>query len=434
MAPFPCGVCKKKFNTRPRIISHALETGHNANQCCRVCLRWFQSTSAFAAHAKSAAHLEEEAKQSQSLSASVTDSKETSTDAIDSKETLTDAPPPVQLQFGDVCYTCLTHQQQDEVFNQLSAKCHSVEILEKEGYILDVEKGPTTKKQKPRPSLADFQQTPPVQPATIKRRAVVVDCEMAETTDGSDELVSLYVMDFLTGETLIDSLVLPSRPIADWRAKIHGINATIMSEAAAHQNALRGWAAAREELWKHVDESTILVGQSILFDFEALRLIHMRVMDSAILATEAVFNKTGKKYRKPRRRWGLQELCEKFLGIQIRNGDGIHSNMEDVLAAREVVLQCLLKPENFKEWADKAREDFWKPKEGSKNQKKKKTKRPTHQIAKQAAPALETIEDSEDIYYILDDDDISYDFEDVRAYCVERDWFIDFGADIAYYE
>lgn len=421
MAPFPCGVCKKKFNTRPRIISHALETGHNANQCCRVCLRWFQSASAFAAHAKSAAHLEEEAKQSQSLSASVTDSKETSTDA----------PPPVQLQFGDVCYTCLTHQQQDEVFNQLSAKCHSVEILEKEGYILDVEKGPATKKQKPRPSLADFQQTPQIQRATIKRRAVVVDCEMAETSDGSDELVSLYVMDFLTGETLIDSLVIPSRPITDWRAKIHGIDATIMSEAGAHQNALHGWAAAREELWKHIDESTILVGQSILFDFEALRLIHMRVVDSAILATEAVFNKTGKKYRKPRRRWGLQELCEKFLGIQIRNGDGIHSNMEDVLAAREVVLQCLLKPEHFKDWADKAREDFWKPKEGSKNQKKKKkTKEPTHQIAKQAAPALETIED---FYDSLDDDDIFYDFEDARGFYMERDWFINVGAGIAYY-
>ncbi|PKK49515.1 hypothetical protein CI102_5152 [Trichoderma harzianum] len=379
MAPFPCGVCKKKFKTRPRIISHALETGHNANQCCRVCLRWFNSASALADHAKSAAHLEEEAKQSQSASASVTDSK----------ETLTEAPPPVQLQFGDVTYTCLTHQQQDEIFNQLSAKCHSAEILEKEGYILDVEKGPTRKKEKPRPSLADFQQTPPIQPATIKWRAVVVDCEMAEAFDGSDELISLYVMDFLTGETLIDSLVISPRLITDWRTKIHGIDATIICEAVEHQNALHGWAAAREELWKHIDESTILVGQSILFDFEVLRLIHMRVVDSAILATEAVFNKMGKKYKKPRRRWGLQELCETFLGIQIRSGDGIHSNMEDVLAAREVVLQCLLKPDHFKDWADKAREDFWKPKEGSKNQKKKKkTKEPTHQIAKQAAPAV----------------------------------------------
>ncbi|KAK0755265.1 hypothetical protein N5P37_012090 [Trichoderma harzianum] len=200
-------------------------------------------------HAKSAAHLEEEAKQSQSASASVTDGQ----------EALTDAPPPVQLTFGDVCYTCLTHQQQDEIFNQLSAKCHPAEILEKEGYILDVEKGPMRKKKKPRPSLADFQQTPQIQRATIKRRAVVVDCEMAETSDGSDELVSLYVMDFLTGETLIDSLVIPSRPITDWRAKIHGIDVTMMSEVAIHRNALHGWAAAREELWKHVDESTILV-------------------------------------------------------------------------------------------------------------------------------------------------------------------------------
>ncbi|KAL7953466.1 ribonuclease H-like domain-containing protein [Trichoderma compactum] len=420
MAPFPCGVCKKIFKTRPRIISHALETGHNANQCCRVCLRWFKSASASADHAKSAAHLEEEAKLSQATSTSVTDSR----------ETLTTAPPPVQLRFGDVFYTCLTYQQQDEVFNQLSAKCHSAEILEKEGYILDAEKGPTKKKEKPRPSLADFQQTPQIQRATIKRRAVVIDCEMAGTCDGSDELISLYMMDFLTGETLIDSLVIPSRPITDWRAKIHGIDATIINEAAAHQNALHGWAAARKELWKHVDESTILVGQSILFDFEALRLIHMRVVDSAILATEAVFSKTGKKNRMPRRRWGLQQLCETFLGIQIRSGDGIHGNMEDVLAAREVVLQCLLKPNDFKKWATKARQDMWKPKEGSKNEKKKKTKQPTHEIAKQAAPALEPIEGYEDFYDSLDDEDIFYDFEDAR---MERDWFTNVDADIAYY-
>lgn len=405
MAPFPCDVCKKKFKTRPRIISHALETGHNANQCCRVCLRWFKSASASADHAKSAAHLEEEAKLSQSASVSVTHRK----------ETLTDAPPPVRLQFGDVVYTCLTHQQQDEVFNQLSAKCHSTEMLEKEGYILDVEKGPTKKKEKPRPSLTDFRQTPQSQRATIKRRAVVVDCEMAETFDGSDELISLYVMDFLTGETLIESLVIPSRPITDWRAKIHGIDATIINEAAANQNALHGWAAAREELWKHIDESTILVGQSILFDFEALRLIHTRVVDSAILATEAVFNKTGKKNKKPRRRWGLQELCETFLDIQIRSGDGIHDNMEDVLAAREVVLKCLLKPNDFKEWATKTREDFWKPKAGSKNSKKK-TKEPAHQIAKQAASALEPVEVYEDFYDSLDDEDIFYDYEDAGMF------------------
>ncbi|KAL7907364.1 hypothetical protein GGI35DRAFT_470583 [Trichoderma velutinum] len=351
---------------------------------------------ALADHAKSALHHEEEAKISQFPSASVTDSKETSTDASS----------PVQLQFGEVTYTSITHQQQDDVFHQLSARCHSTE------------KGPTTKMKKPRPSLADFQQTPLIDPSTIKRRAVVIDCEMAETFDGSDKLISLCAINFLIGETLVNSFISPSRPIANWRTKIHGIDATVINEAATHHKVLHGWAAARRELWKHIDESTILIGQTILFDFEALRLIHMRVVDSAILATQAVFDRKGNKNKnkKPGRRWGLQELCEKFLGIQIRNGDGIHNSMEDVLAAREVVLQCLLKPEDFKKWADKAREDFWKPKAGGKS-RKKKTKKPTLQSAEQAAPAFAPIEDYGDFYDSLDEDGISTPL-DARSYAI----------------
>ncbi|EGR44316.1 uncharacterized protein TRIREDRAFT_42264, partial [Trichoderma reesei QM6a] len=190
-----------------------------------------------------------------------------------------------------------------------------------------------------------------------KRRAVVIDCEMAEAADGSDELISLCAIDFLTGETLVNNLVVPSRPIKDWRTDIHGIEVSKLYEAIMNQRALSGWIGARQELWKHIDDITIVIGQSICYDFEALRLVHTRVVDSAMLATEAVFyNRAAKK--KPGRRWGLQELCKTFLGIEIRAEGGTHDNLEDVLAAREVVLQVLLKPARFQCWADKARKDF----------------------------------------------------------------------------
>ncbi|KAL7952053.1 ribonuclease H-like domain-containing protein [Trichoderma barbatum] len=278
-----------------------------------------------------------------------------------------------------------------------------------------------------------------MQSSVTRRRAVVIDCEMAESFDGSDELISLCAIDFLTGEMLIDSFVSPSRRITDWRTKIHGIDAAVMIEAVKAQNVLHGWAAARAELWKHIDENTVLIRQTVLFDFEALCLIHTRIVDSAILATQAVFYNKKKNNRKPRWRWGLQELCETFLGIHIRSGDGIHSNLEDVLAAREGVLQYLLKPDDFKKWADNARENFWKPKTGSKNLKKKKTKKKDskktalHSL-EQAAPALEPIEEYEGFYDSHDDDDFYYhDVDDDEIFKQERGWFIKLGIDIAYY-
>ncbi|KAK1238451.1 hypothetical protein MKX07_006597 [Trichoderma sp. CBMAI-0711] len=337
------------------MFEHALSTSHDMSHCCLECSRWFKTEGDRKAHMNSSVHVNVKAAKPQSNSPYASVSQ--------SSQLLTNAPNVVPLQFGRVTYTCLSQNEQNAVFKKLLTRVHSVESLAEEGYTVNLEKGPTTKPKKPRPSLADFRQTPMWQPAVKKRRAVVIDCEMAEAADGSDELISLCAIDFLTGETLVNNLVVPSRPIKDWRADIHGIDVSKLYEAIMNQRALSGWIAARQELWKHIDDITIVIGQSICYDFEALRLVHTRVVDSAMLATEAVFyNRAGKK--KPGRRWGLQELCKTFLHIEIRAEGGIHDDLEDVLAAREVVLQVLLKPVMFQAWADKARKDFWEPKVG----------------------------------------------------------------------
>lgn len=337
------------------MFEHALSTGHEMNHCCLGCSRWFKTEGDRNAHTNSRVHAKEAVEP-------VPNSPDASVG--ESHQTFANASPILPLRFGRVTYTRLARNEQEAVFKKLLHRVHSVQSLAEEGYTVDLEKGPTVKPKKPRPSLADFRQTPTWQPAIGKRRAVVIDCEMAEAMDGSDELVSLCAIDFLTGEMLINNLVVPSRPIKDWRANIHAIDVPRLYEAMMNQKALSGWAAARQELWKHIDGTTILIGQSICYDFEALRLVHTRVVDSAMLATEAVFhNRAGK--RKPGRRWGLQELCKTFLEIEIRAEGGIHDDVEDVLAAREVVLQALLKPARFQAWAEKARKDFWKPKAGS---------------------------------------------------------------------
>lgn len=72
-------------------------------------------------------------------------------------------------------------------------------------------------------------------------------------------------------------------------------------------------------------------------------MIHHRVVDSSIMATNAVGI--------PALRWGLAKLCSQLCGIDIREGDrGIHDCLEDVHATREVVLFCTQSKEEFQCW------------------------------------------------------------------------------------
>lgn len=193
-------------------------------------------------------------------------------------------------------------------------------------------------------------------------KAVVLDCEMVGVQGGASELVSLTAVDFVTGEMIVDSLVKPQQPVVDWRTQIHGISPAVLVMARAQGLTLDGWQAARAELFKHVDQDTVLIGQSLQYDLDALHIRHARVVDSAILASEAVFGSKGKP-----RYWGLglKDICSELLCLKIREGaplaaSNVHEGLEDVLAAREVVLYCLEQPTAFKTWARGKRNSFWR--------------------------------------------------------------------------
>ncbi|KAI5849906.1 ribonuclease H-like domain-containing protein [Tricharina praecox] len=185
-------------------------------------------------------------------------------------------------------------------------------------------------------------------PQTSKRRAVTLDCEMAGVARGQAEVILLCAADYMTGETLVNSLVRPTSRVVDWRSRFSGVTAEAMATATEQGDTLDGWRGARAELWKHVDADTILVGHSLQHDLDVLRMIHTRVVDSAILARNAVGSA---------RQWGLKALCGEFLGIDIQNG-GLrgHDCMEDALAAREVVLWCLQNPSLLAGWGEMVNE------------------------------------------------------------------------------
>ena len=167
---------------------------------------------------------------------------------------------------------------------------------------------------------------------------------MAGVAGGAGEVILLCVTDYVTGALLINQFVCPSEKITQMRSSIHGISKSTLDNAILQRQTLSGWEGARSELWKYIDDNTILVGHALGHDLDGLRIIHPRIVDSGILSRNAVGIH--------RIQWGLQVLCSELLDIEIRqNKEGIHDCLEDVLATRELVLFCTRKFDVFQSWA-----------------------------------------------------------------------------------
>lgn len=162
----------------------------------------------------------------------------------------------------------------------------------------------------------------PTNPKACK--AVGIDCEMGFTTQGF-ELLRITAIDFLTGEEVIDILVRPFGEVVDLNTKFSGI-AQISEDAEEFQ-------AAIARLGSVIDHETILIGHGLENDLNAMRFLHSRVVDTAILYP--------KHKATPKFRYSLKQLCFEFLGRTIQTGE--HDSSEDSLAAIDIVKHFIKK-------------------------------------------------------------------------------------------
>jgi DNA polymerase III, epsilon subunit and related 3''-5'' exonucleases len=174
---------------------------------------------------------------------------------------------------------------------------------------------------------------------------------MVEVDHHTSEVVRLCAVDFLTGSILIDTYVMPTVCITDYRTRFSGVTPTLLSKMALEHRVLNHWAAARAELYKHIDDSTILIGQSLNHDLDVLRMIHFNIIDTAIVTCMAVDKEC-------KRRWGLKTLCGQLLGRVVQNEKTGHDCLEDVFATREVLWWCLMFPDRLAVWAELKREEL----------------------------------------------------------------------------
>lgn len=170
-----------------------------------------------------------------------------------------------------------------------------------------------------------------------KRKAIVIDCEMGGSSFGRSELIQLSAIDFFTGDVLINKLVKPSVPIIDWRTKYSGVTEGKMRKAIMDGTSLEGWYSARTALFQFIDTDTILMGHSVNYDLEQLRLIHDQVIDAHILIPRL----NGHKH-------GVAGLSAELCGKQVQKGGSKgHDCLEDSLAARELIIWALKNGETF---------------------------------------------------------------------------------------
>ena len=116
-------------------------------------------------------------------------------------------------------------------------------------------------------------------------------------------------------QVLIDTLVAPTMPIVDMKTEIHGIEATNLNSV---QFSLRH---AQAFLLKHSCAETILVGHGLSNDLKALRLNHVRIVDTAYLFSIA---------DEPGAYPSLRDISEQRIGVKL---PAIHDSIFDSQAA-----------------------------------------------------------------------------------------------------
>lgn len=178
--------------------------------------------------------------------------------------------------------------------------------------------------------------------------AVCLDCEMAQAPGGDRILIQVVLLDYFSGEVLINNLVAPDQPVLSYQTRYSGITAAQMTIAIEMGQALNGWRGARDEVWRFVGTDTVVVGHGVHNDLAVLRMAHTRVVDSLLVVPHVKSRSST-----------LRNLTKCLLGLEVQNGGRSgHDCLEDARAARELVLWACEHPERLERDSEILREEM----------------------------------------------------------------------------
>ncbi|OQR84961.1 exonuclease [Achlya hypogyna] len=175
-----------------------------------------------------------------------------------------------------------------------------------------------------------FVETKPAPADTPVRKMVALDCEMCKTTKGV-ELTRISIVDE-DHTVLLDEYVVPPNPIVDYCTQYSGITAETLEDC---DNTL---AMIQEKVLSIIAAETILVGHSIENDLLALRLLHRRLIDTALLYPHP---------KGPPFRSALRYLTATYLKLQIQTGSDGHCSVEDATCTMKLAQLKVTKGPSF---------------------------------------------------------------------------------------
>ncbi|KAK1309907.1 Small RNA degrading nuclease 3 [Acorus calamus] len=162
--------------------------------------------------------------------------------------------------------------------------------------------------------------------AMKSKRMIAIDCEMVLCEDGTDAVVKVCVVD-QNLEVKLDKFVNPNKEVADYRSEITGISAKDL------EGCTRSLQDIQKSLKRLLRSGTILVGHTLYNDLQALKIDHLRVIDTSYIF-EYLDRPT---YSTP----SLNDLCKVVLGSEVRKEGEPHNCLEDARAAMKLVLAKL---------------------------------------------------------------------------------------------
>ena len=166
------------------------------------------------------------------------------------------------------------------------------------------------------------------------REVLALDCEMCVTGENEYSLTRISLISW-DGETVMDELVKPDKPIIDYVTRFSGITEAMLAPVTTTLKDIQ------ERLLKLLHPRTILLGHSLESDLKALRLAHPFIVDTSLLFPHP---------RGPPLKSSLKYLAQKFLSREIQKGGGPvggHNSIEDAVTCLDLVKK---KCEKGKAW------------------------------------------------------------------------------------
>ncbi|BAO40193.1 RNA exonuclease 3 [Kluyveromyces marxianus] len=162
-----------------------------------------------------------------------------------------------------------------------------------------------------------------------EENVLALDCEMAFTSKGY-EMIRLTIVDFWTSKIVYDKVIKPLGEVIDLNSKFSGIHHIDDSAPTIHETE-------KDYIGPNmINKNTLLIGHGLDNDLRVMRIVHDKIIDTAVLYPAGKFKSS------------LKNLSFEVLSRKIQGGE--HDSSEDAIAAMDIIKKKIGVPLDKTSW------------------------------------------------------------------------------------